>query len=270
MPRRVPNKAESTQRRLALWIKRSHTAEIMRQAQILPLRQDMVTLLRYVRDHKVVGTQSTGNLPLKVVREVTARFVNPPQLDTTIGDHVYRLRSEEDIWSLHYLHILAEVGGLVAVAPARRWRLTPQGEKFLETDPLLQVSYLLSIWWYQVNWLVAYPFTGMGEALPPDFNRVTLAQLRSLPVGKSIAFEKFADRLIKKAGLTWTAKVDSAPMSLRGSIQQMVINILAKFGGVTREYREDPLGKGTISKLDTFEITPFGKALLEAAAIVSR
>lgn len=270
MPRRVPNKAESLQRRLALWIGQAHTAEIMRQAESLPLRRDMITLLTYVRDHKVVGTQSTGNLPLKVVRDVTARFVDPPQLDVTVGDHVYRLRSEEDIWPLHYLHILAAVSGLVAVAPARRWRLMPEGEMFLKTDPLLQVSYLLSIWWYQVNWLVAYPIQGMGEALPPNFSRVTLAQLRSLPVGKPVAFEKFADRLIKKTGLTWTVDFDSAHMFLRSSIRQMVINILASFGGVTREYREEPLGTGTISELDTFEITPFGKVLLEAAAIVSR
>jgi hypothetical protein len=171
---------------------------------------------------------------------------------------------------LYLLHILAEVGGLLAIARARRWRLTPQGEQFLGTAPLLQVPFLLTIWWYEVNWLVAYPFAGMGDALPPSFNLDTLARLRSLSVGTLTPFEAFADGLVEETELTWTAP-DSrvSAMLLRGSIARMVIAILADFGAVEREYREDPLGEGTISRLDAFAITPFGKALLDAVAIVS-
>ena len=243
--------------------------EMVRQAQDLPLRRDMLTLLTYVRDNKVVGTQSTGNMPLKAVREVTARFANPPQLDTTIGDHIYRLRSEEDVWPLYFLHILAEVGELLAVAPARRWRLTPVGERFLGTDPLIQATSLLTVWWYGVNWLVAYPFEGMGEALPRDFEGVTLARLRALPVNTRIPFEEFADGLIEQTGLAWSAPdSDFAATALRGSIGRMVIHVLARFGAVDREYRDEPLGKGTLSRLVAFEITPFGKALLDAVAMV--
>ncbi len=270
MQRRISNKVESAERRLSAWLKRYHNTEVVRQAQVLPLRRDMVTLLTFVRDNKVVGTQSTGNMPLKVVREVTTRFVKPPKLETTIGDRTYRLRSEADLWPLYFLHILAEVGGLLAIAPARRWRLTPEGEEFLGTAPLLQVSFLLTVWWYEVNWLVAYPFEGMGDALPPFFNPVTLARLRSLPIGTPISFEEFADGLIEKTGLTWTAPDSSAAtMFLRGSIARMVIYVLANFGAVKCEYREEPLGKGTISRLVAFEITPFGKALLDAVAIAS-
>jgi hypothetical protein len=128
---------------------------------------------------------------------------------------------------------------------------------------------LLTTWWYQVNWLVAYPIEGMGEALPPGFNLVTLAHLRSLPVGKPVSFEPFAERLIEQTGLRWSKDVSGAPMFLRGSIKRMVIDILTKFGGIEGTYREKPLGKGTISELETFEITPLGKAELEAVAILS-
>jgi hypothetical protein len=268
LSKRSANQNESLERRLSAWLAQYHNAEMVRQAQVLPLRRDMVTLLMFVRDTKVVGTQSTGNMPLKAVRKVTARFVRPPQLDTTIGDHTYRLRSEADVWPLYFLHCLAEVGNLLAIAPARRWRLTPVGEKFLGTAPLLQVPFLLTTWWYEVNWLVAYPFAGMGDALPPSFSLTMLTRLRSLPIGTPTPFEEFADGLIEETGLTWTAQDSSAAtMLLRGSIERMVITILADFGAVKREYREKPLGKGTISKLATFEITPFGKALLDAVAI---
>jgi hypothetical protein len=269
MRRRTRNRVGSAERRVRAWLEQYHNAEMVRQAEALPLRRDMVTLLTFVRDNKVVGTQSTGNMPLKAVREVTARFVEPPELETTIGDHTYRLRSEADLWPLYFLHILAEVGGLLAIARARRWRLTPQGEEFLGRDSLLQVSFLLTIWWYQVNWLIAYPFAGMGEALPSFFNQTTLARLRSLPVGTSLAFEEFADGLIEKTGLTWTAQDSSfATMLLHGSIERMVIDVLADFGAVKCEDQEKALGQGTISELATFEITPFGQALLDAVAIV--
>ena len=250
--------------------KRYHNPDMVGQAQELPVRRDMVTLLTFVRDNKVVGTQSTGNMPLKAVRQVTARFVNPPQLDTTIGDRTYRLRSEEDVRPLHFLHILAEVGDLLAIAPARRWRLTPKGERFLDMDPLVQLTTLLAVWWHRVNWLVVYPFEGMGEALPPYFEQDTLALLRALPVGTRIPFEEFADRLIGRTRLTWASPESSyATTSLRGSIEQMVICILADFGAVEREHRAEPLGTGSIRKLAAFEITPFGVALLHAVAMAS-
>jgi hypothetical protein len=247
------------ERRFMKWQARYHTPELVQQAEILPLRRDMVTLLAYVQQNKVVGTQSTGNMPLKAVRAVTARFVNPPKLD--------HMRSEADIWPLYFLHILAEVSRMVEIAPGRRWQVLPLGENFLSWDPLRQTSYLLTIWWYYVNWLIRFPFTGMGEGLPDGFQQLTLARLRKLPVGERIDFEAFADGLIAASGLTWRVQVDSAQNSLRSSIRAMVIDVLASFRGVERAYRQEPLGNSTISRLDAFEITPLGSALLEAVAI---
>ncbi|MEW5939286.1 MAG: plasmid pRiA4b ORF-3 family protein, partial [Chloroflexota bacterium] len=51
----------------------------------LAVRRDMVTFLSYLKENRVVGTQSTGNLPLKAIREICAKFVNPPVLDEKIG-----------------------------------------------------------------------------------------------------------------------------------------------------------------------------------------
>jgi len=253
--------------RFRAWLQQYHNPAMVQQAGSQRVCRDMVTLLTYVQNHKVVGTQSTGNMPLKAVREVTADFVNPPQLDTTIGERTYRLRSEADVWPLYFLHILAEVGGLLSCAPSRRWRLTDDGLAFLKRDAFLQLGQLLTVWWYGVNWLVAYPFEGMGEALPVTFRMTTLRHLQRCDEGQRIAFEAFADDLIAETGLTWTA-IDSrsSQMSLRSGINQMVIKVLADFGAVDCQTREEPLGKGTIKKLDTFWITPLGQALLAGIA----
>jgi len=269
MPRkkrdRRPSRAtQAAARRLHRWM-RQVDADLLAQAEALPVRRDMVTLLTYVRDNRVTGTQSTGNLPLKAVRAVTARFVHPPELDITVGDHTYRLRSEADVWPLYFLHVLADVGGLVDWGPARRWRLTPDGAQFLDASPPIQVWALFAFWWERINWLIAYPLAGMGESLPPRFRRITLAHLLSLPVDERVPFEPFADKLIQETGLKWTAEdMSSATTALRGAIRRMVVEILADFGVVEPEYQTRPLGKGTIQELVAFRIIPFGRGLLES------
>jgi len=146
-------------------------------------------------------------------------------------------------------------------------RLTPEGARFLFTSPPMQVWVLLIYWWRYVNWLTAYPFEGMGEDLPPRFEEITLTHLLSLPVDERIPFESFADRLIQKTGLTWTA-IDSsfARKFLHSAVRSMIIHILAGFGALEREYQDRPLGKGTTMDLVAFRVTPFGRDLLEALA----
>ncbi|MFK7848488.1 MAG: hypothetical protein AB8G77_24580 [Rhodothermales bacterium] len=237
--------------------------EMIHTAGTLPLRRDFVTLLTYVRESRVVGTQSTGNMQLKSVREVTARFVEPPVLDTEIGNRIYRLRSEEDVWPLYFLHILAEVGGLLKTPRAKQWRLTRMGVNFLDLNAMQQVVYLLNTWWYQVNWLVAYPVQGLGDNLPPGFQSITLSRLDALPVGNAVKFESFASGLIKGTNLTWSSQnLDYAPQLLQGSIERIVVKILRQFGMLETEYTEKPLGTGTTQELETFKINRFGKELL--------
>ena len=269
MPEPSSITVKSIERRLGVWSEQCGDAAILRQADALALRRDMVTLLDFVRDNRVIGTQSTGNMPLKMVREVTARFVRPPKLETTLGDRVYQFRSEEDIGALHFLRILAEVGGLLKIARARRWQLAARGGKFLEAAPMFQASWMLAVWWYRVNWLIAYPFDGMGDDLPPMFNRSVLASLKALPRETWHSFNTYADHVIGRTGLTWAAP-DSrfATMLLRGSIERMVIDNLASFDALKRRYRKKPLGRGTISELEAFKLTPFGAALMDALASV--
>jgi hypothetical protein len=265
MPRNYFDAAVSRSERIVAQLLPRECDEVTGQAEALPLRRDMVTLLGYVRDNKVVGTQSTGNLPLKVVHEVSARLVHPPKLEEKVGDHVYRVRSEEDVWQLFYLHVLADVGGLVDAGRARRWRLKRQGDTFLAADPLSQVLFLLLTWWRRVNWLIAYPFAGMGDSLPPSLSSTTLMHLRRLPAKKRVDGDAFADRLIGAARLKWTAPdPDIQRMALHGAVWRMILYPLRDFGVVTLEHRNKPLGRGSIRELAAFRVTPFGRLLLKA------
>ena len=127
---------------------------------------------------------------------------------------------------------------------------------------------MLSIWWHGVNWLLAFPVTGMGEGVSNDFTASSLARLRSLPTETSIPFIEFADKLIEETDLAWSKPDgDFARSSLQTAVRRMIIDILKKFECVTCTYRDEPLGKMTISKLVSFQITPFGQILFEGVAM---
>lgn len=110
-------------------------AEPLGNFEALPLRRDMVTFVDYLSNNRTVGTQSTGNLPLKAIHVICERFVNPPKLEQTIGDHTFKVRSEDEVWPLLFVHTLAFHSGLVDGGPARKWRTTPEGTLFPNSAP---------------------------------------------------------------------------------------------------------------------------------------
>jgi hypothetical protein len=136
------------------------------------LRRNMVTFLSYLNKNRVVGTQSTGNLPLKAVREICAQFVNPPALEEKIGDKIYKIRSEDDVYPLYYLHTLASIGGFVMGGQARAWKLTTKGYEFLNALASIQLGFMFALWWYQTDWRIAFPFSGLDRGLPKGFDTI--------------------------------------------------------------------------------------------------
>ncbi len=240
------------------------TEDQLATTETLALRRDMLSLLTYLRDQRVTGTQATGNLPLKAVREITAQFVYPPKLEETIGDHTFRIRSEADVWPLYFLHLLAANGGLIEGGPARRWRLTPEGDKFMADPPPAQIWTMFAVWWKKTDWIAAFPFEGMGEGLPVRFKQITLERLLKLSVEESVPFEPFAERLIDGSGLVWPI-VDQkmARDILHSAIQRMVILPLADFGVLVTEYQIREQDGYEFRDLVAFRITRFGKGLLK-------
>jgi hypothetical protein len=224
----------------------------------------VITLLTYLREHKVTGTSSTGNLPLRAVNEICAQFVNPPMLEICIGEHIYRARSETDIWPLHFRHILVSLGHLASGGMGRRWKLTPRGESFITEPALLQVWFLVTTWWMKANWAIAVPYLD-DEDLPYDYSSLALEQLMELSVGKPITFERVADQMIKKSGMQWdSSNKDNARRTLHSIIERTLVDPLRDFGGLQKEYVPHEILGEEFQQLSSFQITPFGKWLLKA------
>jgi hypothetical protein len=240
-------------------------AEQRQVVEALPLRRDVLTLLNYLKANRVTGTQSTGNLPLKAIRDICEQFADPPPLETRIGEHVFRVRSEADIWPLYFVHVLASVGGLVTGGPGRRWQVTPVGEKFLNTPAEIQVWLLFLTWWMQVNWGIAWSF--LPEEFPSAHTRkIILEHLLGLPEGLASPFDCFADRVIEAAGLSWPHGDGSQERSiLHGMIEATVARPLDQFGMLKLEYGPHPTLGEQHHELRALTLTALGKKLLENA-----
>ena len=233
-------------------------------AESLEVRRDMATFLKYLKEKHPTGTQATGNLPLKAVREVCAQFVNPPELDHKIGNTVFKPRSEDDVWYLYFLHTLAHVGGLVMGGQARAWKLTDNGEAFLNFRNPVQLGLMLDTWWNHINWVIAFPVSGLDKGLPHNFGKASLSLLLDLPLEKPASFETFASHLIEQTHLTWPS-VDQtfAPRAMRTTIERTVISPMAGFGILKTKNEMEKIGDSKFSKLSEITLTSFGKGLLE-------
>jgi hypothetical protein len=245
--------------------KQTLTEEQQLVAEDLPLRRDVNAMLLYLRDNKVTGTQATGNFPLNAVREICARFVDPPKLDDPIGERIFRVRSEVEVWPLYFRHVLASVGGLITGGLSRRWKLTPLGERFLAAPAPVQVWLLLATWWTQTNWAIASPYNFEGGYMPADFSRLVLKHLLGLPLGEPVSFEQFADPLIADSRMYWPIQdTDSAQRILRKIIERTVIDPLLDFEILKAEYEPHEMFGADFPQLFSFLVTPFGKGLLGA------
>lgn len=231
--------------------------------EALPLRRDTLAFLDYLSKNRTVGTQATGNLPLKAVRAICEKFVNPPALDTTIGDQVFKLRSEDEVWPLYFIHNLAFQTGLVVGGAARTWKATSAVPLFLQSPPSLQVLELFVHWFVDADWTIAFPVSGLANGLPPQFRKAALAALQSLPVGEAVPFDPFADRLIAQVGLVWPIQDQTFAHSiLQSVVRRTLVEPMMDFGVLTGEYGTDKFPGLGIRDLLTICLTPVGKGML--------
>jgi hypothetical protein len=249
--------------RLVAWAQGLSQSQIQK-FDALPLRRDVLSLLDYLSKNRTVGTQATGNLPLKAVRAICAQFVKPPALETSIGDYTFKVRSEQEVWPLVYVHALAFNAGLITGGQGRAWKVTSNGEKFTELIPPVQVFFLFFGWLVQVDWTIAFSYSGLSDGLPDEFEEKALDCLDELPVGEKVSYAAFADRLIAQSGLSWPSKDQTlAKPILHSAIQRMVIDPLAEFGLLEREFVSEPISKHEFKTLAYIRWLPEGQGILE-------
>jgi len=234
-------------------------------AKALPLRHDLAALLAYLKENKVTGTASTGNLPRKAVGEIAARFVDPPALTENVGDVSYSFRSEEDVWPVYFTHLLAHGAALVSGGPGRIWRVTPVGEAYLSLPAVAQAWDMFITWWYRIYWTIALPISGFGDLSIETLRSQTAAAFKALPVDQPVEFGPFAENLTAAIGVD-LAEYDPEPrqMIIYSAIDQIFIDPLENFGVLVVERQPESQLNVDILRTVSFKVTEFGKMLLDA------
>jgi hypothetical protein len=251
---------------LSRWIE-GLTPEQLSWSENLIARRDMLTMLRYLQENKVTGTSSRGNFPLKAVRGITAQFVHPPQLDHTIGDHTYKLRSEVEVWHLYFLHILGVVIGVIEGGISQRWKVTPAGGSFLTAPAPVQAWMLFTGWWLSTNWNIAHSDVYAVEPTPDGYKDTCQEALLQLEPYERVELAPFANRIIQQIGIYWPdATPDQTQYLERTFVRNTLLNPLENFELVVFEYEkvEEPY---PLERLVAFQLKPTAKALLESLTL---
>jgi len=234
-------------------------------AEEVPLRRDVMTLLTYLREHKVKGTKATGNFPRKAIRGITAGFVNPPILDEQIGDQEYKLRTEDEVLDLLFIHHFVNLAGLVVGGENKPWRVTHLGNLFMDRTPLEQAWFLTKFWFYDFDWDNCYPFDNvtLNDHLGA-FQKVLLKLILGYPTGRPVEITKvLADLDRTSPGWISFLGYDKMPVfTQRHYFEKIIVEPFEKLGLFETIKEESEHFKGYYDFTHII-MTDYGKALLQ-------
>jgi hypothetical protein len=224
----------------------------------LPFRQDVITFLTYLKDHKVTGTKSTGNLPLKAVREIVKNM----KLLERAGEDLPEYRSEEDVWPLYFIHVLTSGAGLVDGGASQQWILTDLGERFLNAPAINQISHLAYNWYLDTQGNAILPDVNDLEMAAEDSPIIKLDAVVQMPVQESFTVDSLVPQILGIPDQTWQEiKETDLGTFMRLSTEIMVLVPLASFGIMSPEF-DSNASKEEEHNLVSVRLTPFGKELL--------
>ncbi|MBN1371340.1 MAG: plasmid pRiA4b ORF-3 family protein [Anaerolineaceae bacterium] len=236
-------------------------------ARSLPLPHDMNVFLDYLLANRVIGTQATGNLPVKDGAVICGNFSKPIDFAGQEEKSSLKVQSSAEVWPLQFVHILAACAGWVQGGPGRRWRVTDQGVAFQQLPEGSQVWQLFNTWWTQVNWGIA---AGYGPAdYPTQYVRpIVLKHLLVLPKDGPLAWELFADQLMEVlAGPSQEGSGVDRRLGFQREMQMVVAEPMKDLGVLILGTQPHPLLGEDFPVLTDMMLTAMGRKMLQRLEI---
>ena len=233
-------------------------------SESLPFRQDLVTMLTYLKGNRVKGTQATGNFPLKHIRKMTTQFVNPPELDQQIGDKLYKLRTEDEVPYLVFLHNFANIAQLILGGEGLQWQVSYVGERFLEHKPEEQIWFMCKNWFQRFNWFYWHSWDDYDALIEHhEFQGMIIDLLLSYPTNKAINIqEMIADLDEKSPNWIRLRRKDYQLNHKKHFLINVVVDPLEKLGIIQVEREDDPDSPKYF--VNDFQVTDFGKSIIKS------
>lgn len=239
------------------------TDDEKKYAEELPFRRDLVTMMNYLQDHRVKGTKATGNFPLKHIRAMTVQFVNPPVLDEELGGRVYKLRTEDEVPDLVFIHTFANTAQLILGGEDLEWHLSFLGDKFLKQAPHEQVWYMIKSWFERLNWFYWHPWADYEGLIDHnEFEGLIVDILLSYPPQEEINIKQLVKDLDKKHPnwIRFPRREDQA-MNKKHFLINVVLDPLNKLGITDMEREDVPISPKYF--VYDFQMTDFGQSIIK-------
>ncbi len=257
-----PNDWVDPQLARAQWLKTLQKKDL-EKIKDLPLIKDVNTLLIYLRDNKVTGTSSMGNLSQKAVREFSALMTNPPTLKIEIGPYTQELKNEGDIWPVYFVHLMVYWAELIEGGKGKVWQLTAKGKTFLEASPAEQLHILFCGWWVRGDWLQTKFRYSRIAYLPPMFPKTVHYLLTSTLSSKSVRSSDFCDQVMKVFGYRKKLMNDNYEFQrICDEIEEIIISPLEALGFIVGNHTERAWYGEIYKELIDFQLSDFGREAL--------
>ena len=245
----------------AAWLE-SFSQKYPTEASALPVRRDMHVLLDYLLANRVIGTQSTGNLPVKDGEAICANITQPISFHGDTSRYPFKVLSSAEVWPLQFLHILAACAGWVQGGPGRRWRVTDLGVAFQQLPEGAQVWQLFYTWWTQVNWGIAVDY---GPIYYPTqhMRPIVLKHLLSMPLERPLPWEVFADQLMAFFGVAGPGSAIDRRLAFHREMRLVVAEPMRDLGVAVLGTKPHPLLGEDYPVLTDMTVTAMGREMLQ-------
>jgi hypothetical protein len=236
---------------------------------LLPLRRDVVSLVTYIKEHRIKGTQSTGNFPRKAVQDIAKLIVNPPVMRYEFQDRTIEFKNEWDVRSIYTIHLLAYLADLIDGSRGKFWRITPKGEKFLMSSSVEQFYILFTTWWFKADWSNFPVSLQIKDGIEVQFLDIALTALLELPSKKTMEYSTFVMRIIELSGTMFLAQESDSDFSrIKTDFEIAIIEPLESFSVLSTE-RKIINQSFNFPELTSVRLTEIGQKILSTLKIDS-
>jgi hypothetical protein len=230
----------------------------------LPLRRDVVSLVTYIKEHKVKGTNSTGNFPRNAVQDIATLLVVPPVMKYEFQDKTIEFKNEWDVRLIYSIHLLAYLAGLIEGSKGQSWSLTSKGEKFLISSSGEQFFILFTTWWFKGDWSDFPVSFQIKDGFEIQFLDVVHSTLLELSPRESTDYSTFVLRMMELTGLKFsTHDFDSGLSRLKSDFEFAIVEPLESFAVLTTERKKNH-DMFDYAELSTISLTEIGCKILRS------
>jgi len=225
------------------------------------LLNDAIGFLTYIKENKIILTQTLKELKRKDIHNLNDFLVNPDEIDPKIGDRVFKLQREVEARTVHFLKFLTDVAGLIKQR-LNKITITKKGKRFLLLSSSQQYSILFETWLLDLDWSSLQYFDGdFIEAMQGEGSIILYRLAVLLDLKKTVTVHDFNKQIMAMLELRINKRNEH---SLGFTTERAILDRLTYFGLLSCKHKieQGGLPYRIRSENKEYSLTDFGRKYL--------